>query len=167
MTTTTIGMLRIILPVGPGTASKAAKAVIVVNTEKMTGPLIRFVPRMAVVSPSRPFFRSAKMFSPPTMASSTTIPSASTRASIENMLMEMPRIRITHKVPTNETTRPAPTHTASRISRNSVKPRKTRTSPSSPFSNSSAKRLPTSVVSSLHISTPTPAGSVGITSDAR
>ena len=107
------------------------------------------------------------MFSPTTMASSTTIPNASTRASIENMFMEMPRIRITHNVPTNETTRPAATHTASRISRNSVKPRKTRTSPSSPFSNSSAKRLPTRVVSSLHISTPTPAGSVGITSDAR
>ena len=126
MAITTMGMLRISLPEGPGTASRAEKAVTVVSTEKMTGPLIRRVPRIAVVSPSRPFFRSAKMFSPTTIASSTTIPNASTRASIDNMLMETPRIRITHSVPINETTRPAPTHTASRISRKSARLRKTK-----------------------------------------
>ena len=164
---TTSGTLLMILPVEPGTVSRAQKAVTVVNTEKMTGALIRCAPRIAVVSPSRSRLRSAKMFSPTTIASSTTIPSASTRAIIENMLMETPSICMPQSVPTSATDNPAATHSARRTSRKNVRARKTRTSPRRPFSTRTDRLPATSVESSLHISTPTPAGSAGITSAAR
>ena len=81
--------------------------------------------------------------------------------------MDRPRKSIARNVPVKETARPTATHSASRISRNSARAMKTRSSPSSPFFTMRPSRPPTSSASSLQTATSTPAGRLGRTSAAR
>ena len=107
------------------------------------------------------------MFSPTTTASSTTIPTARMKAKSVIMLIDTPSPLITAKVPTKDTAMPTATQKASRRSRKRVRDRSTSASPMRPFLTSSPRRLSKICPVLFHTSSPTPAGSDGMTSSSR
>ena len=80
-----------IFPVAPSIISNGEKAATVVATAKNTGIIISCVPSMTARSLGFPCSYWEKMFSPTTMASSTTIPSTTMKANREMRLMETSR----------------------------------------------------------------------------
>ncbi len=69
----------------------------------MIGPETSFIAARVASSGSAPSSMWRSTFSTTTMASSTTIPIASTSPNSESVLSEKPRASITAKVPTSET----------------------------------------------------------------
>ena len=107
------------------------------------------------------------MFSPTTIASSTTIPMARMKAKSDIRLIDTPSADITAKVPTKDTAIPTATQKASRISRKSVSASSTSASPRNPFLTSRPRRDCRISASLFQISSCVPAGSDGITSSSR
>ena len=80
------------------------------------------------------------MFSPATIASSTTMPSARMKANRLTMLMETPSTGMKMKVPMNATGMPIVTQNASLNSRNRLSSTSTRHRPMKPFFSSRSMR---------------------------
>jgi hypothetical protein len=80
------------------------------------------------------------MFSPATIASSTTMPSAMMNANIEIMLIEMSNMGRNSIAPRNEVGMPTVTQNASRSSRKSPSTTSTMQRPRNPLRRSSSRR---------------------------
>ena len=98
------------------------------------------------------------MFSPTIIASSTTIPSTTTKANNDMTLIETSRPGIIASAPRNEIGIPRLTHTASRSSKNKARTRKTRRNPVAPFRSISERRAFSNLAESCHTVSATPAG---------
>ena len=96
------------------------------------------------------------MFSPTTMASSTTIPSTRTNANSEIMLTETPKAGISAMAPRNESGIPRLTQKASRSSRKSASATNTSTNPVAPLRSMRVRRSfsPSASLSQMVIETP-------------
>ncbi len=137
---TTIGMTRQIFPRKPGMKYSGANATMFVRMLKVIGSATSFAPSMAACVKGIPPWRFSKMFSPATIASSTTMPSAMMKAKSEIMLIVTPKNGRNRNAPRKETGIPSVTQKATRTSRKSPSRTSTRTSPRPPFLRSRVRR---------------------------
>ena len=128
-TITTTGMFRMMLPRVPGTISRGQNAAIVVRTAKMTGLLTCEAPCTADSKGASPFSRLRYMFSPMTIASSTTIPRISMNAKREIMLIDISNTGRSHSPVAKEMGIPIVTQKASLTLRKSERSITTRMRP--------------------------------------
>jgi hypothetical protein len=126
---TMIGTTRVMRPMGPGRKASGANAATVVSTPNVTGTTMVWAPRIAPNSFLPIFDCWVWVFSPTTMASSTTIPSTTMKPSRETKLTDIPRWGITATAPRKEMGMPRLTHMARRSRRNSARMRTTRRKP--------------------------------------
>ena len=134
------GITRQIFPFQPGTNNIGAKAAIVVRTPKITGMATRCVPSTAPRTPGKPACWRAKMLSPTTIASSTTIPSTRMNENSEIIFTDTSKIGIIAIAPRNEIGIPIVTHIASRNRKKRASTTKTRNSPLRALRNSRSMR---------------------------
>ena len=137
---TTAGSGHQYFPISPGINSSGTKATQVVRIVKVTGRAISRVASMALVSRSPPDWRYSWMFSPTTIASSTTIPMATRNPNIEIMLILTPTSGRNINPPINEIAIPIITQKASRISRKMARMVRTMRTASAAFSSSNDSR---------------------------
>ena len=129
-----------IFPFQPGTNNIGPKAAIVVKTPNITGIETRFAPSTAPSTPGMPACWRAKILSPTTIASSTTIPRTRMNENSEIMLTDTPSIGIIAIAPRNDIGMPIDTQIASRNRRKSASTAKTRNSPLRALRNSRSMR---------------------------
>jgi len=157
---TTMGITRRNLPIMPIMYNRGRNAKTVVSTAIVTGGAISLTPFIAASSLPSPRRLYVKMFSPTTIASSTTSPSAIMKAKSEIMFSEMSNLGISQKAPKNDISIPIVVQNASRILRNSVRHIKTSVRPRYAFlvRRSILDRRTTEL--SCQIAIETPSGSV-------
>ena len=160
---TIVGSAFQICTTPPGMKSSGANAATVVSTAKISGTLMRRVPRIAAMTPGVPFIRSRWMCSETTIASSTTMPMARTNENSETAWIARSNAIMTARAPMPETPRPTATQKASRSSRNSPRAINTNRSPRRPFLTRMAARSSKASDSSFQMVMPTPSGREGAT----
>ena len=160
LTITMIGRPRTSFPIEPGTASIGRNAATVVSTPKITGVARPCAPRIAPSSLLALRFCSTCVFSPTTIASSTRMPSTSTRPIREIQLIETPRNGSTAKVPSSAVGTPHATHAASRRRRNSASTTSTMIAPCQALLFIEPSRSARMLDMSCQTTISTPAGSV-------
>ena len=133
---TMTGMTLKIFPIEPGTKSIGMNAATVVKTANTMGVDISQAPSMAPRNPCPWCCWCVWMFSPTTMASSTTIPNTRMKAKMDKTLMETSNVGINQIAPRNEIGIPRLVQNANRRSRNRASEIKTSTKPPSPLRSS-------------------------------
>ena len=116
-------------PRSPPIINKGMKAATVVKTPKVTGTAISCVPLIAASVALSLSLSFEKIFSPVTMASSTTIPSTRIKANRLTRLKVTPSTGISANAPRKLMGIPMDTHTATEKRRNSVSSRKIKIPP--------------------------------------
>ena len=154
------GNSPVTLPMMPGTNSIGAKAAMVVSTPKVTGASTSSVPRTAALVRFPVRTCVVWMFSPTTMASSTTMPSTKMNANSEIILIDWSNSPMQAIAPRNEIGMPRVTQNANRMRRNRVNTTKTSTKPERAFLSSRLMRPCSSAELSCRVAKVIPAGSV-------
>ena len=116
-------------PISPSTDSIGAKVTIVVKTAKNTGVATCIAPFTAASSGSIPLSLNNAIFSPTTIASSTTIPKTRIKVKSDNMLMERLNGANNQKPPIKEIGIPRETQNANFGLRKSAKTKITKKRP--------------------------------------
>ena len=149
-----------ILPVTPDTNSIGVNAAIVVSTPKITGTMTSYVPRIAALVPLPVRVCVLWMFSPTTIASSTTMPSTRMNANSDIMLIETSNTGISAIEPRKDTGMPSVTHSASRRRRNSASTTNTIAKPVIALLASRSIRLLSTLAESSQVAMLIPGGAV-------
>ena len=109
---TTKGKIRHMPPMSPSTASIGENVTIVVRTAKNTGVATCIAPLTAASTEFIPRSLNNAIFSPTTIASSTTIPSTKMKVNNDNILIERSRGPNNQKPPMKEIGIPRETQNA-------------------------------------------------------
>ena len=133
-TIVTTGMILHTFPKAPSTNIIGEKVTIVVKTANITGFATWYAPSNAASGPLSPLFLNICMFSPTTIASSTTIPSTRMKVNSEIILMETSKIGRSQNPPINEIGMPNETQPASFGLRNKASTTSTNDKPRAAFS---------------------------------
>ena len=126
---TTNGKIRHMPPISPSTASIGEKVTIVVKTAKNTGVATCIAPLTAASTEFIPRSLNSAIFSPTTIASSTTIPKTRINVNNDNILMDRSKGPNNQKPPMNEIGIPRETQKASLGFKNNAKTMITSMSP--------------------------------------
>ena len=157
---TTMGMERVISLNVPLVNSNGANAATDVSTPTTTGANTFRAPPDAASIPLLPAARSASIFSPITIASSTTNPSTMIKPNSEIIVMVTPSAPNSRMPPIKAVAMPTLTQTASFRSSIKTRNRKTRAKPYKPFFSSRLIRSRSRSVSSSSSSISTPKGAL-------
>ena len=155
---TTMGIARVMSLNVPLVRSNGANAATLVNTPTMTGAKTLRAPPDAASIALLPEARSASMFSPMTIASSTTSPSTIIRPNSDIIVMVTPNAPNIRMPPMKAVAMPTLTHTASFKSSIKTRNRNTSAKPYRPFFSSRLMRSRSRSVSSSSSSNSTPNG---------
>ena len=136
-----MGRLRITLPIIPVPESSGQKAATVVRTAKITGRPSSVAPSTAALRGLKPSSRFRKIFSPMTMASSTTMPSTIISAKSEIMFIDTSKSGKSHNPARKEIGIPRVTQKASCRFKKSPSRMLTRIRPMAMFFSSRSIRL--------------------------
>ena len=126
---TTSGKMRHIPPISPSTESIGENVTIVVKTAKNTGVATCNAPFTAASTGSIPRSLKSAIFSPTTIASSTTIPKTKIKVNNDNMLIDMSNGPNNQKPPIKEIGIPKETQKANFGFKNNAKTMITNISP--------------------------------------
>ena len=126
---TTKGKIRQILPISPSTASIGEKVTIVVKTAKNTGVATCIAPFTAASTEFIPRSLNRAIFSPTTIASSTTIPKTRMNVNSDNIFMDKSNGPNSQNPPMNEIGIPSETQKANFGFKNNANTKITRMSP--------------------------------------
>jgi len=154
------GITRQICASAPCTLNIGRNAAMVVITAAKTGVRTDLLPRSAAASGDRVLPRSCMMFSPTTIASSTTMPRTSKNTNSEIMFKETPVNGRTAMAPRNATGMPTATQMASLNCKNRASISRTMTPPIMAFCSSRLMRPRRITDSSRQVVISTPCGSM-------